>query len=129
MSLMRWTVCPCPTRCKSGLFYLALYLVYRGKYKWKRERVTYVMNENEIAHATNGALRVARRQMLQSAALAKKAEERLDLDETGDRTREGVWHNVTTNVAAGHQAAEKMERELDSRDADYKSRSEVKSSV
>ena len=82
-------------------------------------------NENELEHATDGALRVARRQMIKSAQLAQKATERLEQHEYGDETREGVYHKTTTNTASGYQAADLIEDELDRRDADYKPRSEI----
>lgn len=85
--------------------------------------------ENELSEQTDGALRVARRQMIQSAVLAKKAEDRLNLQEHGDFTRQGVGNKVTANVASGFQAAEDIADELDRRGADYKSRAEVASSL
>jgi len=83
------------------------------------------MNENEIAHATDGALRVARRQYIQASLLAKKAHSRLELDEHGDESREGLYHNSISTVASGRLAVERIERELDHREADYCPRSEV----
>lgn len=84
----------------------------------------------EIGEATNGALRVARRKMIMSASLAKDAENRLDLQENGDKKNAGsIFDKVMTNVASGFQCAQQIERELDKRSADYKPADEVRQQV
>lgn len=84
----------------------------------------------EIGEATNGALRVARRKMIMSAALAKDAENRLDLQENGDKKNSGtIFHKVMGNVASGFQCAEQIETELDNRGVDYKPTEEVRQQV
>ncbi len=87
------------------------------------------MPHNEIAHATDGALRVARRQLIMAGELGQRAHDRLELDEYGDETREGVFHTVMSCTATGFQSATKIERELDERGAEYKPRSEVRNQV
>lgn len=82
--------------------------------------------ENELEEQTDGALRTARRQYLQAAVIAQKAHDRLDLEEVGDRTRDGVWNKSRGMAAQAHQTAKQIKRELDRRDAEYKSRREVK---
>lgn len=83
----------------------------------------------EIEDATDGALRVARRNMIKSHVQAKKARDRLDLIENGDRTQEGVWHHVVSGVATADEAVSLIEKELDARDAEYRDFKDVASSV
>jgi len=83
------------------------------------------MNENELTHATDGALRVARRQSLQARDLMVKLSDRLEVHEHGDMTREGVYHKSQAAAAQSDQLADLIERELDSRGADYTPRSKL----
>lgn len=80
---------------------------------------------DEIDHATDGALRVSRRQLLRAFEESRKANDRLELDEHGDPTREGVDWKVSSVSACAMQAVEQIEKELDDRDADYRPRRDV----
>ena len=82
--------------------------------------------ENELEEQTDGALRTARRQYLQAAILTQKAHDRLELEQVGDRTIDGVWNKSKGVIADGHHTAKDIKDELDRRDADYKPRSEIK---
>jgi len=83
------------------------------------------MNNHELTHATDGALRVARRQSLQARDLMCKVSDRLEVLEHGDKTEEGVYHKSQGAAAQTDQLAEIIERELDERGADYTPRSEL----
>lgn len=83
----------------------------------------------EIEDATDGALRVARRNMIKSHVLSVKTRDRLDLGENGDRTQEGVWHHVMSGAATGEEAARLIEKELDDRDAEYREWDDVADTV
>ena len=83
----------------------------------------------EIEDATDGALRVARRNMIKVHVLSRKTNDRLDLEENGDKTCEGVWHHVASSEATGHEAVRLIEKELDARGAEYRSFSDVADSV
>ena len=79
----------------------------------------------EIEHATDGALRVSRRQMYRAFKEARKAHERLELEENGDFTTQGVEWNVSTSFTAAMDSIKLIEKELDARDAHYKPRNKI----
>ena len=84
----------------------------------------------ELEHATDGALRVARRKMLMANELSRQAYERLELAEYGDMSRSnGVWDNVAATEATTDEAVKRLESELDKRDAPYKPKQGVREQV
>ena len=84
----------------------------------------------ELEHATDGALRVARRKMLMVNELSQHAYERLELDEYGDQKRSnGMWDNVAGAMFSGGESARHIEEELDKRGADYKPEQAVREQV
>jgi hypothetical protein len=54
-----------------------------------------------------------------------KLSDRLEVHEHGDMTREGVYHKSQAAAAQSDQLADLIERELDSRGADYTPRSKL----
>jgi hypothetical protein len=73
----------------------------------------------ELKSQTSGSLRIARRQQIQSGVLAKKSHNRLELEENGDKTIDGVYNRSASSFASAFQTARMIEKELDRRGEEY----------
>jgi len=82
--------------------------------------------EQELESASDGALRVARRKALYSLKNIKDIYGRLDLDENARYGFENSVGNLQNTSAYGaDELAKSIKKELDRRNAHYKSRQEV----
>lgn len=91
---------------------------------WITMEVEY--SHPELEECSDGALRVARRKALYSLQNAKEIYGRLDLEENADYSEQNSVGNLQGSIgASSDELAKNIKRELESRNAEYKSRSEV----